>query len=99
MLRRLTVATVVLMSVCAAPRVQAAPDLWVNPGTMGPNAIPTQPGDTARIPETLVVHVSAAVQVTQAGDQSFTPWFHIEAPFGRWASMISEGRPVELWRV
>lgn len=90
---------IIALVLTGASRVQAAPALWVNPGTMGPNAIPTQPGDTARIPETLVAHVSAAVQLTRAGDQSFTPWFHIEAPFGRWASMISEGRPVELWRV
>jgi hypothetical protein len=94
-----SLAALVLMYVCAAGPVQAAQDLWVNPGTMGPNALPTQPGDTARIPESLVLHLSTAGQLTRAGDRSFTPWFRVEAPFGRWASMISEGRPVELWRV
>lgn len=81
------------------PFTLRAQDLWVNPGTMGPNAVLTQPGDTARIPDTLEIRVAGATQLTRAGDRSFVPWFRIEAPFGRWASMLSEGRPTELWQV
>lgn len=98
MFSRRTLVAAVLTSMCLPVTIRAQ-DLWVNPGTMGPNAVLTQPGESARIPEQLEVRLSAAGQLTRAGDRSLTPWFRIEAPFGRWASMLSEGRPTELWQV
>lgn len=76
----------------------AAQDFRVNPGNFGPNALPPQPGEPARVPDALLLHVDVAAQRTDAGDVSGLPSFRIEAPFGRWVSMISEGRPVEFWR-
>lgn len=76
-----------------------APDLWLNPGTMGPNALPTQPGESTSGDPSLVLRLEATAQLTGAGDRSFVPAFRLEAPFGRWATMISEGKIVELWSV
>lgn len=97
MLLRTAVTTLVLALACA--RVADAADLWVNPGTMGPNALPPQPGDRAWVPEEVQFRIEAAGQLTRGGDRSAVPAFRIEAPFGRWVSILSEGRPMELWRV
>jgi hypothetical protein len=77
----------------------ALPDLWVNPGSMGPNALPSQPGEPPWIERQLSIRLEATGQRTSAGDLSAVPAFRLEAPIGRWASVISEGRPVEWWSV
>lgn len=84
---------------CAARVASAGQDFWVNPGTMGPNAVLTLPGDAATIPTELTIRVAMAGQRTAAGDLSATPHYLIEGPLGRWASMLAEGRPVEFWSV
>lgn len=92
-----SIAAFALCLVCSAPA--RAAELWMNPGTMGPNALPTVMGESARISDATSLRVEATGQYTRHGDLSFAPFFRLEVPFGRWVSLLGEGRPVETWRV
>ncbi len=72
-----------------------------NPGQLGPNALPPQPGEPAWIPLTPQLTVAVAMQRTQsvlgADDASLTIPFRVEVPFAGRASLIVEGQPFEWW--
>lgn len=74
-------------------------DTWVNPGTMGPNALPSYPGDGPWTDARTQIRVAMAGQITHRYDYSAVPTFRVEAPFGSWVTLISEGSPVEFWSV
>jgi hypothetical protein len=77
------------------------PDNYFNPGTMGANALPPLPGESASIGTQWWLEVGVAgqllIDLTGARDYSFTFPFHAELPFGRRASLSISGTPIEGW--
>lgn len=92
-------AVTVAATVCSLSRTAGAVDFWVNPGTMAPNALPTYPGESPWVEPRTTLRLGAAYQLTWRSDHSTVPFFRLEAPFGKWLSLISEGIPVEFWSV
>lgn len=87
-----------LLSGLLCPAAFAA-DKYVNPGTMGPNALAPYPADTPWAPEYTRFQVGGAAQITPNGDLSFTPTLRLELPFGQRAVAFVDYMPVELWSV
>jgi hypothetical protein len=79
------------------PQLSWGYDEWVNPGTMGPNALPSVPGESPRSDGPATLRLAAAGQQTFAGDLSVVPWYRLETPFRKWITVISEGRTFEFW--
>ncbi len=88
-----------LLTTALATGPARAQDFWVNPGSMGPNALPSWPLEAPWNEGLTELHLGVAGQRTAAGDLSGTPWYRLDTPFGRGATMISEGRTTELWRL
>lgn len=97
LLRERSAFIVALSLTIASPA--SAVDWWVNPGTMGPNAMPTYPGESPWTEQRTVLRLGAAYQLTHRGDHSLVPSFRLEAPFGKWVTLVSEGIPMEWWSV
>ncbi|MCC6811767.1 MAG: hypothetical protein IT381_30340 [Deltaproteobacteria bacterium] len=84
---------VVLLSARAA----VAGDRWVNPGSMGANALPTIAAEPPWTVEYTQVTVGVAYQQGKLDDHSFVPTFRLAAPFGKHVTAIFDGQPIELW--
>jgi hypothetical protein len=77
-----------------------AQTVWVVPGLLGPNALPTLPVEDAAVGRNVLVQVEGIFQFNdQATDLSFSPYFRVEIPFREVASLIVDGTPVEFWQV
>jgi len=86
-----------ILTVLACSTTARAGDPWVNPGTMGANALPSVPVEAPWADEFTMVRVGVAAQSGLRGDTSFTPTFRLSAPFGKWVTVIFDGMPLELW--
>ncbi len=74
-----------------------ARDLWINPRTMGANALPSFPAEPPWAESYTLARIGGAAQWGRRNDVSFTPTFRLAAPFGKWVTAIFEGTPVEVW--
>lgn len=72
-------------------------DPWVNPGSMGANALPVLPADVPWAPDYTLAQLGVSYQQGKLADQSFTPVFRLQVPFGRYVTAIFDGAPFELW--
>jgi hypothetical protein len=79
-----------------ATEAQAA-DPWVNPGTMGANAIPSFVAEAPWSDEYTLVRVGASSQWGRRSDTSVAPTFRVGLPFGKWVTAIFDGMPLEAW--
>jgi hypothetical protein len=70
---------------------------WMNPGTMGANALPTFPNEAPWMEDYTLLQVGTAAQWGWRNDASFLPTFRLVTPFGKWAEAIFEGAAVEAW--
>src|SRR4051812_13510492 len=70
---------------------------WMNPGSMGANALPTFPLEAPWMEDYTLVQVGFAAQYGWLRDTSMLPTFRLITPFGKWAEMIFEGAAVEAW--
>lgn len=70
---------------------------WMNPGTMGANALPTTPVQAPWIDQFTLLQVGAAAQEGWLRDASLLPTFRLVSPFGRYAEAYLEGAPFEGW--
>jgi hypothetical protein len=71
--------------------------VWVVPGFLGPNALPTLPVEDPSVGRNVLVQVEGIFQFKdQATDRSFSPCFRVEIPFREVASIIVDGTPVEF---
>lgn len=84
-----------LFLLCAS--AAQARDHWMNPGTMGANALPSFPLEAPWMENYTLVQVGAASQWGWRGDASLLPTFRLVTPFGKWAEAIFEGAPFEGW--
>lgn len=91
MLRALT-----LFILLCAPVASARED-WMNPGTMGANALPSFPLEAPWMEDYTLLQIGGAAQLGWRGDASFLPTFRLITPFGKWAEAIFEGAAVEWW--
>ena len=87
---------VVFLLLCSAT-VASAREHWMNPGTMGANALPTFALEAPWVEDFTLVQVGTAAQLGWRGDTSVLPTFRLLTPFGKWAEMIFEGAAVEWW--
>lgn len=85
-----------LILVLCAPAAWAKEN-WMNPGTMGANALPTFPLEAPWVEDYTLLQVGAAAQWGWRGDASFLPTFRLITPFGKWAEAIFEGGIAEAW--
>lgn len=77
--------------------VASARSDWMNPGTMGANAVP---GFTIEAPWTEKYTLLQAGVTAQYGwryDTSILPQLRLVTPFGKWVSTYFEGFPAEWW--
>lgn len=74
-----------------------AKEHWMNPGTMGANALPTFPLEAPWMEDYTLLQVGGAAQWGWRGDASMLPTFRLITPFGKWAEAIFEGGIVEAW--
>jgi len=91
MSRALTIALLLLASAA-----QARSD-WMNPGTMGSNAVPGFAIEAPWTEKYTLLQVSAAAAYGWRYDVSLLPQAKLVTPFGKWISVYFEGGPVELW--
>ncbi|MDP2269671.1 MAG: hypothetical protein Q8N23_05205 [Archangium sp.] len=70
---------------------------WMNPGTMGANALPSFPLEPPWMEPYTLVQLGGAAQYGKLGDVSMLPTFRLITPFGKWAEAIFEGAFVEAW--
>ena len=87
---------VVLFLLCSAT-IASAREHWMNPGTMGANALPTFALEAPWVDDFTLVQVGTAAQLGWRGDTSVLPTFRLVTPFGKWAEAIFEGAAVEWW--
>ena len=85
----------IILALTAAPA--AAKEHWMNPGTMGANALPSFPIEAPWMEDYTLLQVGYAAQWGWLGDLSMLPTFRLITPFGKWAEMIFEGAFVEAW--
>ena len=64
---------------------------------MGANALPTIPGEVPWASDYTLATVGLAYQQGRLGDASLTPVFCLTAPFGKYATAIFDGAPIEAW--
>src|SRR5690349_17242604 len=83
--------------IAGTPALAWARDGWVNPETMGANALPTPYSEPPWTRTDTEVMVGAATQRGRRFDYSVTPTFRLAAPFGRWVTAYFEGAPLEAW--
>jgi hypothetical protein len=72
----------------------------LNPGQMGANALPPQPGEGPWVEDAWSVLLSAAAQQAWPGDardHSLTFPFRVDYAFAQRVSLFVEGSPVEAW--
>jgi len=84
-----------MLLLCA--KVAQARESWMNPGTMGANALPTIPLEAPWMEDYTLVQLGGAAQYGWRGDVSMLPTFRLITPFGKWAEAIFEGAAVEAW--
>ena len=65
---------VALLLLCAA-KLASAREHWMNPGTMGANALPTFPLEPPWVDDFTLVQVGGAAQLGWRGDTSVLPTF------------------------
>jgi hypothetical protein len=70
---------------------------WMNPGTMGANALPSVPVQAPWIDDFTLLQVGVAAQEGWLRDASLLPTFRLISPFGKFAEAYLEGSPFELW--
>lgn len=90
-------ASFLLLLLTWAPIAAAARDHWMNPGTMGANALPSVPVQAPWIDDFTLVQVGVAAQEGWLHDTSFLPTFRLISPFGKYAEAYLEGAPFEFW--
>lgn len=78
-------------------RAAWAKESWMNPGTMGANALPSFPLEPPWMEDYTLVQIGGAAQWGWLGDASMLPTFRLITPFGKWAEAIFEGAFVEAW--
>lgn len=88
-------ALLLFILVCAT--AASAREHWMNPGTMGANALPTFALEAPWMEDYTLVQLGAAAQWGWRNDASFLPTFRLITPFGKWAEAIFEGAAVEAW--
>jgi hypothetical protein len=74
----------------------------INPGVLGPNAIPVRAGESARVAPVFDAKVELAGQWSTpeggGNDYSAEPWFRFAVPVGRHVSLAFDGAPFEFWQ-
>ena len=89
-------ALLLVLIILCAPAAWAR-EHWMNPGSMGANALPSFPLEAPWMEDYTLVQVGYAAQWGWLGDVSMLPTFRLITPFGKWAEMIFEGAAVEAW--
>jgi hypothetical protein len=84
-----------LVMLCAT--AASARTHWMNPGTMGANALPTFALEAPWMEDYTLLQVGGAAQWGWRYDVSLLPTFRLITPFGKWAEAIFEGAPMEGW--
>lgn len=95
---RCPLGAVLALGLALAPPARAQ-DPWVNPGSMGPNALPAFAAELPWSDAKNTVRLGGTFAWGAAGDRAGAPTYRAEMPFGRFATVLAEGRPVESWRV
>lgn len=70
---------------------------WMNPGTMGANALPSVPVQAPWIDDFTLLQVGLAAQSGWLNDTSLLPTFRLISPIGPYAELYLEGAPLEAW--
>jgi hypothetical protein len=76
---------------------QASATDWMNPGTMGSNAVPGFAIEPPWSEKYTLLQVSTAAQYGWRYDVSLLPQAKLVTPFGKYISTYFEGGPVEIW--
>ena len=85
-----------LLGLCVAAPASAR-SWWMNPGTMGSNAVAGFPIEAPWTEKYTLLQVGAQAQYGWRYDASLLPQVRLITPFGKWISAYFEGSPVEWW--
>lgn len=89
--------TLLLLLVAFGATSAGAREHWMNPGTMGANALPSVPVQAPWIEDFTLLQVGVAAQSGWLNDTSLLPTFRLINPIGKYAEMYLEGAPFEGW--
>ena len=86
-----------LLGITLLATAASARSTWMNPGTMGANAVSGFPIEAPWTEKYTLLQVGAHAQYGWNYDTSLLPQLRLVTPFGKWVSAYMEGSPVEFW--